>query len=215
MKNSTGSVVKVILMDKQTNNLTTLYNRISIYLSCPAASISYYFHFSGTRVYAPPEWITCKRYLGGPATVWSLGILLFDMVQGDIPFEKDEQIVLARLDFRRSLSDSCRDLIQSCLRMRPQDRIHLEDILSHPWLLNVGGGSTTNSTSQSSNSHNNSSLLHQPPQQSSTASTPSGEMRVDSGGDNNTPLVGLPHTNIQINQSSASTSKRHYDMDMN
>ena len=88
---------------------------------------------AGTRVYAPPEWITCSRYFGGPATVWSLGILLFDMVQGDIPFETDDQIITAKVNFRRAVSDPCRDLIRRCLRIRPQDRVGLEDILHHPW----------------------------------------------------------------------------------
>merc|ERR1711973_982226 len=59
-----------------------------------------------------------------PATVWSLGILLFDMVQGDIPFEKDDEICNANLKYRK----------EACLRIHPASRIQLDDILSHPWM---------------------------------------------------------------------------------
>ncbi|KAI4885169.1 hypothetical protein NFI96_028415, partial [Prochilodus magdalenae] len=60
--------------------------------------------FAGTVEYFPPEFFLQGRYHAGPATVWSLWVLLFATVCGDLPFADNREIIGGRLHFRDGLS---------------------------------------------------------------------------------------------------------------
>merc|ERR1711862_590367 len=94
-----------------------------------------YQKFKGTRVYSPPEWINCGAYTAEALTVWSLGILLYDMLCGDIPFESDQEISMGKLVWFKqlNLSSQVKDLISGCLSVDPAKRITLCEVLDHPW----------------------------------------------------------------------------------
>uniref|UniRef100_A0A3P9B6W0 non-specific serine/threonine protein kinase n=1 Tax=Maylandia zebra TaxID=106582 RepID=A0A3P9B6W0_9CICH len=83
---------------------------------------------------APPEWIASKPYKAVPLTVWSLGVLLFTMVCGYIPFKNDDEIYKACPRFTRPVSTGCQSLIHWCLSFQPEDRPILKEILSHSWM---------------------------------------------------------------------------------
>ena len=96
-----------------------------------------YGEYEGTRVYAPPEWILLRRFHAEPLTVWSLGILLYDLLSGNIPFENDQEILEpANIHWFPSLrtSGEARALVEECLQEDYQRRPALTDLLRHPWV---------------------------------------------------------------------------------
>ncbi len=133
--------VGVIHRDIKVENILVDLNTLNVKLIDFGAGArvknTFYTDFNGTQVYSPPEWIVHGKYMGVPATVWSLGILLYVMIFGDVPFEENDEIVNAVLDFPpgyQLASRQCRDLIQTLLEPNPSKRPSLEQILSHTWL---------------------------------------------------------------------------------
>ncbi|XP_068035438.1 serine/threonine-protein kinase pim-3-like [Anomalospiza imberbis] len=74
---------KNILVDLATGQAKLIDFGCGTYLQDTA-----YTRFAGTRSYSPPEWTQFGWYYGKPATIWSLGILLHQMVCGEHPFRR-------------------------------------------------------------------------------------------------------------------------------
>ncbi|UMM24271.1 hypothetical protein L5515_004582 [Caenorhabditis briggsae] len=99
---------------------------------------SQYSDFQGTRLYCPPEWFLHSLYLGREAAVWSLGVLLYNSLNGRLPFRNEKDIctahLLGPLPFFVPVSSEVKDLISKCLTFDPFQRCSLEAILNHPWV---------------------------------------------------------------------------------
>merc|ERR1712119_218358 len=117
-------------------DLKTLKTKVIDFGSGDYIEDKVYHRFQGTRVYSPPEWIDSRAYRPEGLTVWSLGILLYDMVCGDVPFESDAQISRAHLKWfpQLKLSEEVKSLISGCLKVNTEERLTLADVVDHPWL---------------------------------------------------------------------------------
>ncbi|NXU92413.1 PIM3 kinase, partial [Xiphorhynchus elegans] len=83
---------------------------------------------AGTPNYNLPEWIHLKYYHGEVAMMWSLGILLYQMVCGKHPFWRASSTTSGQLPFPQQISPECQHLIKCCLSIHPSDRPSLEGL---------------------------------------------------------------------------------------
>lgn len=95
----------------------------------------------GSPSYASPEMLLGKKYDGPAIDVWALGIILFAMVCGYLPFDDDEQPLLYKKiikgDFHipSHVSPLLTDLLRKIIVVDPLRRIQMEDVFRHPWFV--------------------------------------------------------------------------------
>lgn len=93
----------------------------------------------GTPAYLAPEIIKNEGYEGFYVDVWSLGIVLYTMVCGKIPFkatsvkELHKVILLGEFEIPDEISEYGKNLMKSMIIVEPTDRISLPEVLKHPW----------------------------------------------------------------------------------
>jgi serine/threonine protein kinase len=97
----------------------------------------------GSPCYASPEMVKGKKYDGFNIDIWAIGVILFAMLCGFLPFEDDEnnndvlfrQIIKNRIDYPPFLSELSLDILHKILVSDPLKRISIEEIKNHEFYL--------------------------------------------------------------------------------
>jgi serine/threonine-protein kinase SIK3 len=120
--------------------------------------------FCGSPPYAAPELFEGISYQGPQADIWSLGVVLYVLVCGAVPFDGNNlQSLKARvLDGRFRIpfymSQECEHLIRRMLVTTPMKRLPLSKVLTHKWML-MGDGKKTGVDGRAISSNSTTSLV--------------------------------------------------------
>lgn len=94
----------------------------------------------GTLDYLPPEMVENKAH-DEKVDLWSLGVLCYEFLCGVPPFEAHtnsdtyKRICSVDLKFPPHISVEAKDLIVKLLQYRPENRLSLDKVMTHPWIL--------------------------------------------------------------------------------
>ena len=93
----------------------------------------------GSLSYLCPEIIQEGSYDPELADVWSLGVCLYVMICGYLPFSEaddtktKELIKSGKVEFPNEVGNICKDLLKKILVVDPKKRLNLLKITRHPW----------------------------------------------------------------------------------
>ncbi|KAK1134826.1 hypothetical protein K0M31_007597 [Melipona bicolor] len=94
----------------------------------------------GSPTYAAPELILGKKYLGSEVDIWSMGVLLYALLCGFLPFDDNSienlyrKILSGKYAEPSWLSTSSKRLIRAMLQIDPKKRITIQELCNHPWI---------------------------------------------------------------------------------
>ncbi|XP_063770713.1 maternal embryonic leucine zipper kinase isoform X2 [Pseudophryne corroboree] len=95
----------------------------------------------GSPAYAAPELIQGKAYIGSEADIWSMGVLMYALMCGYLPFDDDnvmalyKKVMRGKYDIPKWLSPCTVLLLSQMLQVDPKKRISIKHLLNHPWLI--------------------------------------------------------------------------------
>ena len=95
----------------------------------------------GSPIYAAPEIICNKEYDGRKADMWSLGVCVYTLVLGCLPWRDTKNLLNLFYDIQTSryhvpntLSALFRNLIHALMHPLPEMRLNSQHVLNHPWV---------------------------------------------------------------------------------
>eukprot|EP00474_Spongospora_subterranea_P001146 CRZ01604.1 hypothetical protein [Spongospora subterranea] len=102
---------------------------------------AYYRDRVGSMQYIAPEMIeetsVCSGVTLKACDLWSMGVILYILVTGLIPFSNWEEVKVGRLRLTKSMSKELRDLLKNLLTRDTHKRLTADQVLNHPWLTSM------------------------------------------------------------------------------
>lgn len=97
----------------------------------------------GTTVYMAPELLTGQKYSGFVIDIWSMGVILYTMLNGMLPFDDDDEmkiqhkVINTEPMFYDHVPIDVNQLISKMLLKDPNQRPSLNEILNSSYLIDV------------------------------------------------------------------------------